>query len=225
MQNMQWDGRVLWRYGFKQKFSAIATEIADRQSLQQEPPAFLKLRPASWVPINAKANSLTYISEINILLKLSLMMLLSMEQITYIYVKILIMLILLSEQARGRPTWSVRTIWWPRTPCWWPLLYNNASTRSRSLLPHVLQHAEEVEPYEFKQTNLIDFSLHRLQRYALLSRGVNCQGRKRVCLLKKVICTWCGQLLSSNRKNDALIPQSSAWTVVIHCISKCKSGA
>jgi len=33
------------------------------------------------------------------------------------------MLMLLSEQARGRPTWSVRATWCPRAPCWRPLLY------------------------------------------------------------------------------------------------------
>jgi len=32
------------------------------------------------------------------------------------------MFMLLSEQARGRLTWSVRATWCPRTPCWWPLL-------------------------------------------------------------------------------------------------------
>jgi len=30
--------------------------------------------------------------------------------------------LLLSEQARGRPTWSARATWRPRSPCWWPLL-------------------------------------------------------------------------------------------------------
>jgi len=26
----------------------------------------------------------------------------------------------ISEQARGRPTWSVGATWCPRAPCWWP---------------------------------------------------------------------------------------------------------
>jgi len=25
------------------------------------------------------------------------------------------------EQARGRPTWSLRATWCPRAPRWWPL--------------------------------------------------------------------------------------------------------
>ena len=41
----------------------------------------------------------------------------------FINVKTLIMFMLLSEQARGRPTRSVRTTWCPREPCWWPLVY------------------------------------------------------------------------------------------------------
>jgi len=28
---------------------------------------------------------------------------------------------LLSEQARERPTWSVGAIWRPHSSCWWPL--------------------------------------------------------------------------------------------------------
>jgi len=34
----------------------------------------------------------------------------------------LIVFMLLSEQARGRPTWSVRATWCPQAPCWWPLV-------------------------------------------------------------------------------------------------------
>jgi len=37
-------------------------------------------------------------------------------------VKTLMMFMLLSEQARGWPTWSARATWCPRTPCCWPLL-------------------------------------------------------------------------------------------------------
>jgi len=37
-------------------------------------------------------------------------------------VKTLIRLMLFLEQARGRPTWSLRAIWCPRAPRWWPLL-------------------------------------------------------------------------------------------------------
>jgi len=33
------------------------------------------------------------------------------------------MFMLLSEQARWQPTWSVQAAWCPRSPCWWPLLY------------------------------------------------------------------------------------------------------
>jgi len=40
----------------------------------------------------------------------------------FINVKTLIMFMLLSEQARGRPTWSVRATWCLRAPCWWPLV-------------------------------------------------------------------------------------------------------
>jgi len=42
-------------------------------------------------------------------------------KITVINMKSLIMFMLLSEQAREQPTWSVRSIWRPRAPCWWPL--------------------------------------------------------------------------------------------------------
>jgi len=31
------------------------------------------------------------------------------------------MFMLLSEQARGRPTWSMRATWYLRAPGWWPL--------------------------------------------------------------------------------------------------------
>jgi len=38
-------------------------------------------------------------------------------------VKTLIMFMLISEQARGRPTWSARVTWCPRALCWWSLTY------------------------------------------------------------------------------------------------------
>jgi len=43
-----------------------------------------------------------------------------------IYVMILIILMLFSKQAGGRPTWSFRPTRLPRTPCWWPLVYGIA---------------------------------------------------------------------------------------------------
>jgi len=33
------------------------------------------------------------------------------------------MLMLFLEQARGRPTWSLRSTWCPRAPRYWPLHY------------------------------------------------------------------------------------------------------
>jgi len=39
-----------------------------------------------------------------------------------IYVTILIILMLFWKQARGWPTWSMRATWFPRAPCWWPLV-------------------------------------------------------------------------------------------------------
>ena len=41
----------------------------------------------------------------------------------------LVMFMLLSEQSRGRFTWSVRVTWCPRTTCWRPLLYSVLSSR------------------------------------------------------------------------------------------------
>jgi len=38
-----------------------------------------------------------------------------------IYVTILIIFMLFSQQSRGRPTWPLRATWCPRAPCWWPL--------------------------------------------------------------------------------------------------------
>jgi len=38
----------------------------------------------------------------------------------FVNVKRLIRLILFLEQARGRPTWSLRVTWCPRAPRWWP---------------------------------------------------------------------------------------------------------
>jgi len=40
----------------------------------------------------------------------------------WLLVALLIMFMPLSEQARGRPTWSMRATWSPRAPCWWPLV-------------------------------------------------------------------------------------------------------
>jgi len=34
----------------------------------------------------------------------------------------MIMFMLLSEQARGQPTWSLWATWRPRAPCWWSCL-------------------------------------------------------------------------------------------------------
>jgi len=56
--------------------------------------------------------------EIKILLNLPLIM---SSLMMLIYVTILIILMLFSKQARGRPTWSLRVTSCPRAPCWWPL--------------------------------------------------------------------------------------------------------
>jgi len=40
----------------------------------------------------------------------------------FVNVKTLIMLMLFLQQARGRPTWSLRATWCPQAPRWWPLL-------------------------------------------------------------------------------------------------------
>jgi len=59
----------------------------------------------------------------------------------FINVKTLIMYMLLSEQARGRPMWSVRATWCPRTPCWWPLM-RSVQTHMYDVL-HALPWGEE----------------------------------------------------------------------------------
>jgi len=38
------------------------------------------------------------------------------------------MYMLLSEQVRRWPTWSLRATWCPRAPCWWHLIYTNNMT-------------------------------------------------------------------------------------------------
>jgi len=43
------------------------------------------------------------------------------KSVVFIYVETLIMLMLFSEQARGRPTLSVRATRCPRALRWWPL--------------------------------------------------------------------------------------------------------
>jgi len=40
----------------------------------------------------------------------------------FVYVKTLIMLILFSEQVRGRTAWSLRATCCPRATRWWPLV-------------------------------------------------------------------------------------------------------
>jgi len=44
--------------------------------------------------------------------------------------KTLIISILLWEQPRGQPTWSARTTWCPRAPCWWSLVYSLSQWRN-----------------------------------------------------------------------------------------------
>jgi len=56
------------------------------------------------------------------LLNLSSVML-SIKLKIFSNVKTLIMFMLLPEQARGRPTRSVRATCCSRAPCWWPLVY------------------------------------------------------------------------------------------------------
>jgi len=46
----------------------------------------------------------------------------SLMKIKDIHVTTLIMFMVLSDQARGQPTRSMRATWCPQTPCWWPLL-------------------------------------------------------------------------------------------------------
>jgi len=43
-------------------------------------------------------------------------------ELILVNVKTMIMLTLFLEQARGRPTWSLRATWCPRAPRWWPLI-------------------------------------------------------------------------------------------------------
>jgi len=56
-------------------------------------------------------------SEIKILLNLPSNILV----LIFVNVKTLIMLMFLSEQIRGRPTWSLRATWCPRALRWWNL--------------------------------------------------------------------------------------------------------
>jgi len=60
-----------------------------------------------------RATCLIHTSEIKIL-NLPLIMLV----LIFVNVKTLIMLILFLEQARGRPTWSLRATWCPQAPRW-----------------------------------------------------------------------------------------------------------
>ena len=71
-----------------------------------------------------RATSLIQTNEINILLNLPSVILV----LIFVNVKTLIMLMLFSERARGRLTWSLRATWCPRTPCWWPLQFSNKTT-------------------------------------------------------------------------------------------------
>jgi len=66
-----------------------------------------------------RETSLIHTSEIKILLKLPSIILV----LIFGNVKILIMLMLFLEQARGRPTWPLRATWCPRAPRWWPLVW------------------------------------------------------------------------------------------------------
>ena len=61
-----------------------------------------------------RATSLIQACEIKILLNLLLIILVLM----FVNVKTLIMLILFLEQARWRPTWSLRATWCPRATHW-----------------------------------------------------------------------------------------------------------
>ena len=65
-----------------------------------------------------RATSLIHTSENKFLLNLPLIMLSIMM---LIYVTILIILMLFSKQARGRPTLSLRATWCPWAPCLWPV--------------------------------------------------------------------------------------------------------
>ena len=62
-----------------------------------------------------EATSLIHTSEIKILLNLPSIILLLL---IFVNVKTLIMLMLVLEQARGRPTWSLRETRCPRAPRW-----------------------------------------------------------------------------------------------------------
>jgi len=59
-----------------------------------------------------RATSLMHTFEIKNMFNLSVIMLLKL--MTFICVEALILLLLFLEQARGRPTWSVRATWCPR---------------------------------------------------------------------------------------------------------------
>jgi len=66
-----------------------------------------------------RAISLIYTSEIKILLNLPSFILVWI----FLNVKTVTMLMLFLEQARGRPTWSLRATWCPQAPRRWPQLY------------------------------------------------------------------------------------------------------
>ena len=68
-----------------------------------------------------RATSLIHIFEIKILLNLPSIIFV----LTFVNMKTSTMLMLFSEQARGRPTWSLRATGCPRAPRWWPLRYTN----------------------------------------------------------------------------------------------------
>jgi len=68
------------------------------------------------------ATGLIHTSEIKILfylLSISLVLI-------FVNVKTVIMLMLLLEQSRGRPTWPLLATWRPRAPRWWPLLQTHS---------------------------------------------------------------------------------------------------
>jgi len=71
-----------------------------------------------------RATSLIQSSEIKMLLHLPSIIL----ELIFVNVKTMIMLTLFLEQARGRPTWSLRATWCPRAPRWWPLVYGHHQT-------------------------------------------------------------------------------------------------
>jgi len=81
-----------------------------------------------------RATGLIHTSEIKILLNLPSIILV----LIFVNVKTLIMLMLFLEQARGRPTWSLRATWCPRALRWWPLLQSVGNFRIKC---QVLDHA------------------------------------------------------------------------------------